>query len=260
MKHSLRPTASVSRFALASLVLLHASAFAQHGGPSNDNEAVWGVGLAIMQETAPYRGVNDETKALPVITFENRWIRVFGPGVEFKLGTFGDTAFGLTASYSDNGFKASDSPFLSGMSERKGGAWVGFRARHSFRWATLTGELSADASDNSGGQKVKIGIERRFAVGELGISPRLTATWMDRKYTSYYFGVSESDARQGRAAYSPDATVNTLIGMRLDYRVAPQQMLFFDLGVEALGKEIRNSPLVERRSVPEVRLGYLYSF
>ena len=260
MTHFLRPTASVPRFALAGLILLHASAFAQHGSPSNDNETVWGLGLAAMQETSPYRGVDDDTKAVPVITFENRWVRVFGPGLEFKLGTFGDTALGLTASYSDNGFKASDSAFLSGMSERKSSAWLGVRARHSLGWATLTGELSADASDNSGGQKVKVGIERRFAVGDLGISPRLTATWMDRKYTDYYYGVSAAEARQGRAAYRPDATVNTSVGVRFDYRLAPQQALFLDLGVETLGKEIRNSPLVDRRSVPEVRLGYLYRF
>jgi outer membrane protein len=260
MKNTQLPNATISRFALAGLVLLHASAFAQQAGPSSDNETVWGLGLAAMQETSPYRGVDDETKAVPVITFENRWVRVFGPGLELKLGTFGNTAIGLTASYSDNGFKAGDSPFLSGMSERKGSAWLGVRARHSFGWATLTGELSADASDNSGGQKAKIGIERRFALGDLGISPRLTATWMDSKYTDYYYGVSAVEARSGRGVYRPDATVNTSIGMRMDYRLAPQQMLFLDLGVEALGKEIRNSPLVDRRSVPEVRLGYLYRF
>jgi len=260
MKNARRPIASVSKCALAGLVLVHASVFAQHGGPSTDNEAVWGLGLAVMQETSPYKGVDDATKAVPVITFENRWVRVFGPGLEFKLGTFGDTALGLTASYSDSGFKAGDSPFLSGMSERKGSAWLGVRARHSLGWATLTGEVFADASDNSGGQKVKVGIERRFALGNFGISPRLAATWMDSKYTDYYYGVSAAEARPGRSAYSPDATVNTSIGMRMDYRLAPQQMLFLDLGVDALGKEIRNSPLVDRRSVPEVRLGYLYRF
>lgn len=103
-------------------------------------------------------------------------------------------------------------------------------------------------------------MERRFALGELGITPRLAATWIDREFTRYYYGVSTGEARPGRSAYSPDATVNTSAGVRLDYRLAPQQTLFLDLGVEVLGQQIRKSPLVDRRSVPEVRLGYLYRF
>ncbi|QBM29191.1 MipA/OmpV family protein [Hydrogenophaga pseudoflava] len=253
-------SATFSTLFFAGSMLLSAGAFAQHGGPTDIDGSVWGVGLAAILESSPYRGVDDETKALPVVTFENRWVRVFGPGLEVKLGTVGDTALGLTATYSDNGFKASDSPFLSGMGERKNSAWLGLRGRHAFDWATMSSEISVDASDHSGGTKVRIGMERRFALGELGITPRLAATWIDREFTRYYYGVSTGEARPGRSAYSPDATVNTSAGVRLDYRLAPQQTLFLDLGVEVLGQQIRKSPLVDRRSVPEVRLGYLYRF
>jgi outer membrane protein len=36
--------------------------------------------------------------------------------------------------------------------------------------------------------------------------------------------------------------------------------VFFDVGVTHLSSGITNSPLVGKRFVPEVRLGYLYQF
>jgi outer membrane protein len=36
--------------------------------------------------------------------------------------------------------------------------------------------------------------------------------------------------------------------------------LFLDLGTTALGREIKNSPLADQSTSPEVRFGYLYRF
>lgn len=103
-------------------------------------------------------------------------------------------------------------------------------------------------------------MERRFALGDIGISPRLSALWSDGKTNQYYYGVRAAEATAQRPAYSPGAGVDTEVGLRLDYRIAPKQVLFADLGLRSLGGEVRNSPLVDRSSVPEVRLGYLYRF
>lgn len=260
MKTSLRPSHLLPRIALGCMALVHAAVFAHGAETEMSDEPSWGVGIAAMQETRPYRDVDNKTEVLPLLTFENRWFRIFGPGLEIKLGHAGPVAFGLTASYAADGYKASDSPALAGMAERKNSAWVGARASARTDWATLSAEWSGDASGHSDGQKLKLGIERRFAMGDLGVTPRVTATWLDRKFTRYYYGVSAGEAQPGRSTYAPDSAVNTSLGVRLDYRVAPQQTLFLDLGVEALDKTIRNSPLVDRRSVPEVRLGYHYRF
>lgn len=228
------------------------------GGPAEGSQ--WGLGLIVMSESKPYRDFDNKTEVLPFFTFENRWVRVFGPGVELKLGRAGPVSFGLTASYGMDGYKASDSLFLEGMAKRRGSAWIGAKASLRGDWGQLSTEWSGDASGNSKGQRFKLGVERRFTFGEIGVTPRLAATWLDARVVSYYYGVEADEVRAGRGAYDAGSTVNTEVGLRLDYRPAPQHTVFADLGSTALGREIRNSPLVERSSVPEVRVGYLYRF
>jgi outer membrane scaffolding protein for murein synthesis (MipA/OmpV family) len=241
--------------------LLHGPARADGGGSGAAAQGTqWGLGIAVMSETKPYRGVENKTRVVPAITFENRWVRLFGPGLELKLGQSGPVKFGLTARYSEDGYKPGDSATLAGMAERKSGVWLGARGQLATDWANLSAEWSADASGNSKGQKFKLTAERRFALGDMGISPRVSALWSDSKTNQYNYGVSTTEARAGRPAYNPGSSVDAEVGLRLDYRIAPQQMLFADLGVRSLGTAVKDSPLVGRSSVPEVRLGYLYRF
>jgi len=213
-----------------------------------------------MPETKAYRDFDDKTRVLPIVTFENRWVRVFGPGLEVKLGRSGPLSYGLTVGYAGDGYKASDSPFLAGMEKRKASAWVGGRLGLRTEWANFSADWSGDVSSHSKGQKLRLGAERRFALGEFGLTPRVTATWLDDKFVNYYYGVRAGEVTPTRAAYTPGSTVNTEIGLRVDYRLAPQQALFADVGVTSLGSSIKSSPLVDRSTVPEVRLGYLYRF
>lgn len=213
-----------------------------------------------MTETLPYKGVDSKTRFLPIITYENRWLRLLGPGLEIKLGRTGPVDLGLLVSYADDGYKPDDSSALTGMAERKSGFWLGARAQTTTPWANLSAEWSADVSSHSKGQKIKLTAEHRFSLGDAGITPRLSATWTDRRYTTYYYGVTADEATPDRPAYSPGATVSTEAGLRLDYQIAPKNILFADVSVRALGNAMKDSPLVERSSVSGLRLGYLYRF
>lgn len=246
--------------ALTALTPLASQAHGPNEEGGSDAGSQWGLGLVVMPETKAYRDFDNKTRVMPFVTFENRWVRLLGPGLEVKLGRSGPLSYGLTVGYADDGYKASDSPFLTGMDKRKGSAWVGGRLGLQTDWASLSANWTADASSNSKGQKLRLGAERRFALGEFGLTPRVTATWLDSKFVDYYYGVKASEVRADRAAYTAGSTVNTEFGLRVDYRLAPQQLLFADVGVTSLGSAIKRSPLVDRSTLPEVRLGYLYRF
>ena len=105
--------------ALASLVaLLPGTACAQGGEGEPAEGSRWGVGIAIVPESRPYRDFDNKTQVWPIVTFENRWLRVLGPGLEVKLGRAGPVSFGFTASYAGDGYEAGDSPVLEGMAKR----------------------------------------------------------------------------------------------------------------------------------------------
>lgn len=257
---TLLPRSPLPLIAAAVATLLPLTSLAQPPAEGDAPRSTWAAGLAVMPETQAYRDFDDKLRVLPLLTFENRWVRVFGPGVELKLGRSGPLSYGLTASYARDGYDAGDSPFLAGMDKRRASAWLGGRLGLRTEFASLSAHWQADASGHSKGQKLRLGAERRLALGEVGLTPRLSATWLDGKFINYYYGVRMGEVRADRAAYTPGSTVNTELGLRVDYRLAPQQTVFADVGVTLLGSAIKRSPLVDRSTLPELRVGWLYAF
>lgn len=257
-------TAAKASLPLFSLFLLAAlaqqPAAAQQKPVQAEGESSWGLGLGVGVERKPYRDFDNKTRLLPLLTYENKWVSVFGPGMDFKLPSAGPVSFRLRARYSMEGYEASDSPFLAGMDERKDGIWLGGAAIWRNDIANLSAELLGDASGNSKGTKFRLTLDRRFQAGSFDITPRLAATRLDDKYVSYYYGVNAAEVRAGRRFYQGGSAVNLEAGLRVGYALAPRQSIFLDLSTTNLGSSIKDSPLVDRSSQSSVRVGYLYRF
>ena len=247
-----------SLFLLAALAQQPAAA--QPAPAQGEGESSWGLGLAVGAERSPYRGFDNKTRLLPLLSYENKWVSLFGLGADLKLPSAGPVSFRLRARYSMDGYEASDSPFLAGMEERKDGIWLGGAAVWRNDVANLSAELLGDASGNSKGTKFKLMLDRRFQAGGFDITPRLAATRLDDKYVAYYYGVNVAEVRASRPFYQGSSAVNLEAGMRVGYAIAPRQSIFLDLSTTRLGSSIKDSPLVDRSSQSSVRVGYLYRF
>lgn len=264
-----RPAGTAAKASLPLFSLFLLAAFAQpaaaqpqpaQGQSQGEVASSWGLGVGVGVERKPYRDFDNKTRLLPLLTYENKWVSVFGPGIDFKLPSAGPVSFRLRARYSMEGYEASDSPFLAGMDERKDGIWLGGAAIWRNDIANLSAELLGDASGNSKGTKFKLTLDRRFQAGSFDITPRLAATRLDDKYVSYYYGVNAAEVRAGRAFYQGGSAVNLEAGLRVGYALAPRQSIFLDLSTTNLGSSIKDSPLVDRSSQSSVRVGYLYRF
>jgi len=220
----------------------------------------WGLGLLVSTTLRPYRDVDAQVRVLPALQYENAWVRVFGPMVDLKVPKVGPVDLVLRAQYMDNGYKASDSAFLAGMEERKGGIWLGLRADWPTPVARFAAEWMADSSGHSDGQHVKLTVDRLFPVGRFGVAPRLGLLWQDSAYVHYHYGVSAGEALPDRPAYEGKAALSTELGVRVLYGLSPAQSVFLDLSSTALGSSIKDSPLVERSRVSGLRAGYLHRF
>ncbi len=223
-------------------------------------ESQWGIGVGVDVQREAYRDMDNDTQGIPLIYFENYWVRVLGPSVELKLPPAGPVSFRLKARYSLDGYEASDSPYLAGMAEREGGFWVGGEATWRTPFVNLSAELLGDASGKSEGRQFKLQADRRFGFGQFSFTPRLAAIQLDEKYVGYYYGVNASEAIPGRSQYGGDSTVNVEVGLRIDYALSPKQNVFLDLRSTRLGDGIKDSPLIDRSSQTGLRVGYLYRF
>jgi MipA family protein len=228
------------------------------GGPMDGLQ--WGVGLGIKSERKPYTGMNFKSAVLPLLYLEHRYFRILGPEVDAKLPSLGPVSLRLSARYFEEGYKATDAPVLAGLDKRKSSFWMGGTATWHSDFADLSAQVLGDVASVSKGAQFKLGVANDFKLGSFEITPRVSLIWFDRKYVNYYFGVKSAEALPTRRRYEGGATVNTEVGFRVGHSPGLQQMLFLDLSATQLGNEIRDSPLVNRRTTPEAKLGYLYRF
>ena len=235
----------------------------------NDGElpsTTWSLGVGAVSRQTPYTGFDRENKALPLLHFENKYVRIFGPEIGLKLpsldvGKDQQLDFSLVARYDGSGYEDDAAPILNGMSKRRGGFWAGAKVEWNTGLADLSAEWLGDASGHSKGQRFSLGVERTWRFGErVMLTPRLGATWHDKKYVDYYFGVRDSEVRAGRAAYEGKSGVNAEVGVRGVYRFDQRHSMLLDLEVSSLAKGIKDSPLVDRSTENRVFLGYLYRF
>jgi len=231
-----------------------------------DETSSWGLGIAAFTVQKPYTGIKRETHALPLLSYENQYVRVFGPVVELKaysidLGDGQRLDLRLVGKYDFSGYEAGDARILNGMRERKNGFWAGGKVTWRSGVVDVSAELQADVSGKSKGRRAIFGLEKNWRVSEhIMLTPRASAIWVDKKYVDYYYGVAADEASAGRVAYMGTSGVNAELGLRSTYIIGTSHSLFVDLGVTKLSKKIKDSPLVDRSSENRVGLGYLYSF
>jgi outer membrane protein len=204
---------------------------------------------------------------IPVVFFENSWVQLMGPFLELrtpslKWGNEQELSFGVGAQLIGfNGYEPDDAPILNGMAERKSGIFAGPFVKWSSPLFNVSAQWMLDASRKSKGQRISLGLERSFHVGEhFMLTPSAVATWMDGKYADYYFGVRSEEARAGRPTYVAKSTLNAELGLRIDYLIDKRHSVFAALQYNALGSAITKSPLVDASSEQGILLGYLFRF
>lgn len=266
-------SSSISRTATMSILVIAlcgpvSNAAAQQPGQGAPEGTTWGLGVGLISNQKPYKGMDRENQLLPLILFENRYVQVFGPVVEAKLpslelGGAQRIDFRLVAQMNLDGagYEADDAPILAGMGERKGGFWGGAKAKWRNGVADVNVEWLADISNNSQGQRLSLGLEKTWRFGDkLMLTPRVGVAWVDSNYVDYYFGVSSSEATAWRPAYVGKSGVIPGAGARAVYRFDSHHSVMFDVRVVSLADSIKDSPLVDTSTENRVLMAYTYRF
>jgi len=90
--------------------------------------------------------------------------------------------------------------------------------------------------------------------------PSLGVGWQSRDLVDYYYGVRGVETRPGRPAYSGGATSNAFAKLSLSYMLTSGWSVYGGGEYTYLGKNISDSPIVERRYETGVFLGLTYEF
>lgn len=130
----------------------------------------WAVGVGVGVRERAYLDADRKVNALPLLFYENRYVRFAGTTVEGKLLNYSlapdqRLTGGLLLKWVPEGYKGSDSPALAGMSERKGGLMGGAGLGWQTPVANLGLEWTTDLSSHSKGQRLQLQVDRRFQMG-----------------------------------------------------------------------------------------------
>lgn len=232
-------------------------------------DSQWGIGIGAASIQKPYKDIDRNNMVIPVLSHENKYIRLFGPSIDVKLPGFDisdsqQLDFSLTATYDFGGYDKDDirdTPILNGMDKRKGGFWAGTKAKWQNDLVNIKTEWLADVSGNSKGQRASLEFEKTWHVGHhIMLSPRVATHWSDKKYVDYHYGVRPYEARNDRPVYTGDSAFNVEYGVRGIYMFDMKHSVFLDVSATTLANEIKDSPLVDRSTENKILFAYMYRF
>ncbi|WP_215396865.1 MipA/OmpV family protein [Rheinheimera oceanensis] len=250
----------------AALVMLLAGLPLTVAAQQPDEGTSWGLGVAAGSRQQAYTDIDRNNRVLPILSYENRYIRVAGPELAVKLPGYqfsesNKINFSILGRYDFTDYKQSDAPILNGMEDRDGGFWTGVKAEWQNSLVNISAEYTTEVVGDSEGSAVNLGLERTWHFRQqFTFTPRLVVSLLDKKYVDYYYGVRANEVTADRAYYQGESAVNFEVGARGGYMFKQKHFVFLDVSVTSLAAEIKDSPLVDSSTENRVILGYIYRF
>jgi len=217
-------------------------------------------GGAYMQ-TQPYKNVDAKIVPSPVIFYEYknlyvRWTRV-GAYVFGKKSNDISWGVSLTAQPRIYGYESSD---IKGMGNRKstiesGIAYSISKNKTSFELLYLT-----DILDTQKRWVINSKLNYEFKVGKLNFYPSLLLSYQSSAFTNYYYGVKQSETTPTREYYNPNAGLQIGVQTYINYPLTNKLSAFFNLRIDMLSNQAKDSPLVEDNYIYSGLASLIYKF
>lgn len=249
------------------LIVLVLSAVSAAEKNINESESVgklWaGGGFLTLQK--PYKGVEAECYALPLLIYQGPKLTLFGPVATYSL--FGEEnrwAFQGLARIRTEGYNNNDSRYLDGMSDRDPTVELGLRYLHDLNFAVLTLDFSHDILDKHSGWESRLTLRKTFRdildIQSLNLTPSIGLNWRNKQLNDYYYGVRATESESGRDAYNVGGSLGWLTGLQLNYKLSEKWSLFGLANLEWLDNEITDSPIVEKDYTLSLLAGLFFEF
>jgi outer membrane scaffolding protein for murein synthesis (MipA/OmpV family) len=227
------------------------------------NDYALGVSVSISEN--PYAGGNDSVVAYPYLTsfrdasFTDDWFLISDGDLGLRWVDDSGWVLGVVGRVQTLGLGDSASDVVSGLDDRNWSVeiapMVGFR-----RWPVHVNLKSYfEVLGRHGGHQTELALRfpREYEWGYL--VPSVAGIYRSAEYADYYFGVSAAEARPVRPAYTVGATTGAEVKLRWGVELSRQWLLSGSFGLEFLGDEISNSPIVDNEKIWSANIGLAYN-
>ena len=245
------------------LTLLICSAGLAEGDKQNsqtDPNSIFLVGPGTWITIKPYKNVDPTVYPIPVV------VAVSAP-FYFKIDTAGcrlfsdsNMTFDIIGKLRLDGYDADKSDYFDGMHNRNMTVDVGGEFGISGDWGNLYARILTDALGQHDGQEYRLTYAKPFKFEKAKISPSAGVALLSSNLADYYYGVRDDEARTGRPAYNPGASVNWFVGLDAIYQLNNDWTLLTTITYYWLDSDIRNSPIVNKDYTISILAGAMYRF
>jgi outer membrane protein len=135
----------------------------------------------------------------------------------------------------------------------------------NIQWGTPAGVFYASFYQDLGGASDASTAQVQFIRALVGrqalrLNGLIGLQWFSARSNDYYFGVRPGEARPGRPAYSPGASVSVQAGLNGAYALTARGSLLFGAVLNRIGEAAADSPIVETPWQGVVYTGLGWSF
>jgi outer membrane scaffolding protein for murein synthesis (MipA/OmpV family) len=221
-----------------------------------------GAGLRLGQDL--YRATdNDEertTDLVPLYLYNGKYLFARGTSGGIHLYDSDRLQLNALARYRFSQLKPSRNEYYEGLEEREQTVEAGVEALWRTDWGRLKLQWLTDTLDRHNGDFMSVSYRYNWDFGNFSFSPFISWTWEDADLTNYYYGVSESEARADRPAYTPGKSEWLRFGLNSTWWLNDRISLFANVGFGGPDNAVTDSPLVEEDSGSAVFIGGSYAF
>ena len=223
------------------------------------------IGAGPYMKTQPYKNVDTIIVPSPVVFFDNsvfyvRWTRV---GLYFLGDKKDDSAWGfsLTAQPRINNYKASDSSYLTGMSDKESSIEGGLAFSASIHKYYIEIMTLTDTLRNHDAWTINTEIGyNKLELGNFSFYPSILFNYRSSNFINYYYGVKSYEATASRAAYSAGNGLQIGVQTYIDYPINDKLSALVNIKADKLPSEATNSPIVSDDYVYSGLVSLIYTF
>lgn len=198
---------------------------------------------------------------IPAITYTGSRLQIFGPRAQFGLLEAGPLQFAAVTQYRSAAYQEDDSDILDGMGNRDATLMAGGELKAVLpAGIDLSLNVLHDALDQIGGSEGSLFLDRSFQLGIVRLTPRTGVNWTAERLANHDYGVPASKAVPGRPAYDTGDTLSAETGISALAELTENWWIAASMGVEFLGDEVTDSPLVEDNVLIKGFLAVQYVF
>jgi MipA family protein len=220
-----------------------------------------GLGFVTRVEPSPYLEGGKRYDVLPLYLYEGERFFLHANRGGVKLMKDDAQRLDLFVEQRQEGFPADRLPAsLAGMSTRESGVDLGLAWSQRQPWGTVQAELLHDVGNISKGTEFRLAYSYDWRSGPWKLRPSLSLAVRDARLNNYYYGVRAGEATPGRAAYAPGAGINTSLSVYGSYDLTQRWRALAGVSATLLDRNIKDSPIVQKRLLPGVYLGVAYDF